>query len=128
MRLIMFTALHDRQQKNIIDRKPCFCLHRECSKNGVLNFRKEIKMTDEFAKQFVKDRNEAFTDFVLNDDLTKFKAYAKKYEIEIPPSITIMKAAIYKAVQECTDISDEVKEIAFVKCIKLGFSPFMFEG
>ena len=83
-------------------------------------------MTDKFAERFVKDRNEAFTDFVLNDDLTKFKEYAKKYAIQIPTSKKIIKAAVYKAVQECTDIPEEVKAIAAEKCIKLGFSPYMF--
>jgi len=83
-------------------------------------------MKDEFAKQFVKDRNEAFTEAVLNDDFSKFKAYAKKYGVPCPKSKKIMKAAIYKATQECTDIPQEVKDVAFDKCLALGFMPFMF--
>lgn len=38
-----------------------------------------------------------------------------------------MKAGIYKAVQECTDISDGIKAIAAKKCIELGFFPFIRE-
>lgn len=36
-----------------------------------------------------------------------------------------MAAGIYKAVQEVTNISDEVKVKAAMKCMKLGFVPFM---
>ena len=36
-----------------------------------------------------------------------------------------MAAGIYKAVQEVKNISDEVKVKAAMKCMKLGFVPFM---
>lgn len=84
-------------------------------------------MTDDFAKQFVKDRNEAFIDFVLTGSMKKFNAYAKKYNILTCPDKTIQAAAIYKAVQECTNIPDDVKEIARKKCVELGFTPYMFQ-
>ena len=79
------------------------------------------------AKEFVKDRNEAFIDFVNTDDMTKLNAYFKKYKIKKPISRKIIAAAIYKAVQECTDIPEDIKDKAFVKCLELGFSPFIPE-
>jgi len=77
------------------------------------------------AEQFVKDRNTAFTAFVLNDDWEQVKEYCTNYGITMPDNPDVMAAGIYKAVQECTDIPDSVRVKAAVKCMKLGFSPFM---
>ena len=43
----------------------------------------------------------------------------------MPENPNVMAAGIYKAVQEVTTIPDEVKDIAAMKCLKLGFSPIM---
>lgn len=80
--------------------------------------------------EFVCDRDKAFTNFVLNDDWNEVVAYARKWgvnpqtDLEHPEDW--MKAGIYKAVQECTNIPKTVKKIAWVKCLELGFKPTMF--
>ncbi len=78
-------------------------------------------------KKFLKDRKKAFTKAVMEDDWDGVMIYCKRYGIQVPEDRTIMKAGIYKAVQECTDISDGIKAIAAKKCIELGFFPFIRE-
>ena len=80
---------------------------------------------NDFASQFVKDRDEAFTNAVMKNDWKGLKAFCKKYNMNTDVKPEIMKAGIYKAVQECTNIPLEVKRVAYKKCVKLGFSPFM---
>jgi hypothetical protein len=77
---------------------------------------------------YAKERNNAFIEAVINDNWNPVKTYATKYNMQIPKSGKTMKAAVYKAVQYCADISDEVKEIAIIKCIKLGFNPLIDWG
>ena len=74
---------------------------------------------------FLEDRRKAFTDAVMKDDWKAVKRYCRKYQIPIPSNKKVMKAGIYKAAQECTDLSEEVKAVARRKCIDLGFMPFM---
>lgn len=78
--------------------------------------------------QFVKERDEAFTDFVMTGSTKKLKAYFQKYNVPMPKDKNIMAAGVYKAVQHCTGISDEVKNTAVMKCLDLGFSPFSRMG
>lgn len=73
--------------------------------------------------EFLSDRKRALTTAVMNDDWKLFRKYCKKYGIQIPKGRKIMMAGCYKAVQGCNDIPDEVKKIAFEKCLALGFSP-----
>ena len=40
-------------------------------------------MTDKEIRQFVKERNEAFIDFVKTNNAQKFMKYAKKYGIPV---------------------------------------------
>jgi hypothetical protein len=79
-------------------------------------------------KRFVKDRDEAFTDFVLTGNTKKVRAYCKKYGMPIPKNNKVFAAGIYKAVQQCTNIPEEVKAKAFMNCLELGFSPLMNLG
>lgn len=72
-----------------------------------------------------KERDKAFTEFVMKDDDKKLKAYCKKYGVPIPKSRRAMACGIYKAVQYCTNIPDEVKDIAAWKCLELGMSPLI---
>lgn len=76
-------------------------------------------------KEFVKDRNAAFTAFVLRDDWGAVREYCQEYGVPMPPNPNVMAAGIYKAVQEVTTIPDDVKRMAAMKCLKLGFSPFI---
>ena len=76
-------------------------------------------------KQFVKDRNEAFTAFVMNDDWEAILEYCRTYGVRMPDNDKTFAAGVYKAVQEVTNIPEEVKNVAAMKCLKLGLSPFM---
>lgn len=79
--------------------------------------------------EFLKDRHNALVRATMDDDWEPFRSYCKKYMVPIPKSEKVMKAGCYKAVQECNDISDAVKKVAFEKCVALGFSPlFTPEG
>lgn len=73
--------------------------------------------------EFLEDRKKALTKAVMDNDWGPFRKYCKKYGVPIPKDRKIMMAGCYKAVQGCTDISEEVKDIAFKKCVALGFSP-----
>lgn len=75
---------------------------------------------------FAEERDKAFIDAVVNDNWDGVKEYSKRYGIQIPKSEDTMKAGIYKAVQECTNISKEVKALAIEKCLKLGYFPFIW--
>lgn len=75
--------------------------------------------------QFIKDRHEAFVNAVLNDDWKAVRRYCKKYDVPMPKKEEVFKAGIYKTVQYATDIPEEIKEIAFEKCLMLGFVPFI---
>lgn len=78
--------------------------------------------------EFSKERDDAFVDFVMNDNTDKLKAYCEKYNVPMPEDEKIMACGIYKAVQYCTDISDEVKTTAAWKCLERGMSPFIDWG
>lgn len=73
--------------------------------------------------EFLEDRKKALTKAVMDNDWGPFMKYCKKYGVQIPKDRKIMMAGCYKAVQGCTDISEEVKDVAFKKCVALGFSP-----
>lgn len=80
-------------------------------------------------KQFLKDRHTAYMTAILQDDWEGVKGYCRKYGVSPLPlkdEEVILKAAVYKAAQECTDIPDEVKAIAREKCIAIGFKPTMW--
>lgn len=76
-------------------------------------------------KQFVKDRDEAFIAFVLRDDWGPVREYCDTYGVRMLDNPDVMAAGIYKAVQCITNMPDEVKVKAAMKCMKLRFSPFM---
>lgn len=80
---------------------------------------------DKIIERFVRDRDKAFTAAVMNDDWQAFKMYCKKYGLQIPSDKKVMKGGVYKAVQQCTRIPQEVKDEAFRKCLELGMSPYI---
>lgn len=80
-------------------------------------------MSDTMSR-FVAERHVAMVEAIMNDKWDKIKAFAKKYEELIPSDKAVMKAGIYKAAQECADLSDEVKNVAAKKCLEMGFAPF----
>lgn len=80
-------------------------------------------MTD--FSQFVKDRDESFIDFVKTGNTKKVRKYCRKYGVVMPKDRKVFAAGIYKAVQECTGIPEEIKSLAMIKCLELGFAPFI---
>jgi len=76
-------------------------------------------------KQFVKDRDEAMKAAVMQDDLDAVKRYSKKYCVPLPKNGKVMKAGVYKAMQEIMTMPDIVKRTAWEKCTTMGFRPTM---
>ena len=74
---------------------------------------------------FTEERDKAFIDAVVNDKWDKVRKYSMKYEVPVPQNSNVMKAGVYKAVQYCTNIPEDVKVLAMQKCVKLGFSPLI---
>lgn len=74
---------------------------------------------------FAKERNAAFIDFVQTGNTTKVQKYCKKYGVPIPKDKKVFAAGIYKAVQECIGIPEEIKSLAMQRCLKIGFNPLM---
>ena len=75
--------------------------------------------------KFVKERDNAFIDFVETGSMEKVDAYCKKYSVKMPKDLKVKQAGIYKAVQYCTNIPEEIKNKALIKCLELGFNPFI---
>lgn len=74
---------------------------------------------------FSKERDKTFIKAVMEDDWKAVIKYSKKYGVPIPTNRDVMKAGIYKAVQYCTNIPAEVKDVARAKCQNLGFNPLI---
>lgn len=72
-----------------------------------------------------KERDEAFTKAVMRSDWKAVRKYCNKYQIQIPKDNRTFKAGVYKAVQGCVNIPEEVKQKAFAECVKMGFSPWV---
>lgn len=81
---------------------------------------------DKLFKQYARERDKAFENVVLYDDLLGLREYCIKWRIPMPEKENVQRAAVYKAVQECPNISEEVKQLAREKCEALGFKPTMF--
>ena len=64
---------------------------------------------------YSKERDEAFIEAVVNDNWDKVREYSRKYKIPIPRKKDVMKAGVYKAVQECTNIPESVKSLGIAK-------------
>lgn len=73
--------------------------------------------------RFKKDRDEAVTAAVMNDDFGPMRRYCRKYCIPIPANEKVFKAGTYKAAGAITTLPEEVKHKAAVKAVALGFSP-----
>lgn len=76
-------------------------------------------------RNFVKDRDEAFTEAVVNDNWAEVKSYSKRFGIPLPKNQKVMKAGVFKAVQYCTSIPEDVKMLAMQKCLEMGFNPYI---
>lgn len=72
-----------------------------------------------------EERDKAFIKAVVDDDWKAVREYSKKYGVPMPKKRNVMKAGVYKAVQYCTNIPEDVKVLAMQKCLKMGFNPFI---
>ena len=74
---------------------------------------------------FVRERDDAFVHFVKTDDLSKVRAYCKKWGVQMPKSRKVLAAGVYKAVVATTSIPEDIKMAAMLKCLRLGYSPLI---
>ena len=116
------------------DKKACADAMKELIKssldvdNVIVLDVQEIQMEDiDVLNEFVKERDSAFINFVETGSMEMVDAYCKKYGISMPEDSKVKQAGIYKAVQACINIPEEIKNKAMVKCMELGFNPFMKE-
>jgi hypothetical protein len=56
-----------------------------------------------------------------------FESIPRNTGIPIPRKRAAMKAGVYKAVQYCKDIPEEIKLQAMQKCLEMGFNPYIEE-
>lgn len=75
--------------------------------------------------KYSEERDKAFIEFVKNDNIKPWVKICKKYGITRPSSWRVERAAIYKAVQYCTNIPEDVKVLAMLKCLNIGFTPLI---
>lgn len=76
-------------------------------------------------KEYKANRDKAFIAFVMQDDWNAIKEYCTNYCVAMPDNPDVLAAGVYKAVQEVPTLPDEVKVKAAIKCMNLGFTPFM---
>lgn len=76
-------------------------------------------------RNFAKERDAAFIEFVKTGETDKVRKYCRKYGVPMPKEPKVFAAGIYKAVQECTNIPEDVKALAMQRCLEIGFNPFM---
>lgn len=74
------------------------------------------------------DRDNAFVAFVDDGDFRHIDALCDKWGLVRLPHTDVGAAAVYKAVQECTRISDHVKAAAFAKCVAIVFMQWLDMG
>ena len=74
-------------------------------------------------KAYVMERDRVLTAAVMNDDWDGVREFTLRWGGEVPDDEAVMKAGVYKAVQEITGISQTVKHLAWKKCLALGFMP-----
>lgn len=75
--------------------------------------------------KFAEERDAAFIDFVKTGNSEKVMAYCRKYGVPVPRDYKVFAAGIYKAVQECVSIPEDIKTLAMWRCISMGFNPLM---
>lgn len=77
-------------------------------------------------KQLVKERDEAFIDFVRSGNEDKLTAYCNRWDVPLNQDKDIRAAGVYKAVQGIKGMPQNVKDLAAEKCKALGFDPYTF--
>lgn len=78
------------------------------------------------ARRFARDRDRAFTRAVMQDDWDGVRRFCRRWSLPIPKERVILEAGVYKAVQECTRIPQNVKDCARARCMALGFKPYVW--
>lgn len=67
---------------------------------------------DRELKQFLEDRNQALTAWVMNDDFSAVVSYCLNYGVGFPDDIDVLKLGMYKAALGVTNLPKEVHETA----------------
>ena len=75
-------------------------------------------------KEFVKERDRAFIEYIKTGNKKKLIAYFEKYHIPYPNKEKVLKIAVYKAALQCTNIPEDIKDIARNRLAAMGCSFF----
>lgn len=75
--------------------------------------------------EFLRDRRAAIISAVRDDDWLPMTLFCHKYEMTVPSNARVFHAGVYKMAHECADIPEEIKELAAMKCMDLGFRPWV---
>ena len=86
------------------------------------------RSTKNIAEQFAAERDEALTYFVKTGDDSKMRKHCAKFGQQVPKSRKVFHASMYKAVRYCTNIPDDIKQLAWEKCLQIGFMPYIPEA
>ncbi len=75
-------------------------------------------------KEFVKERDMAFIEYIKTGTKKKLLAYFEKYHIPYPNNEKVLEIAVYKAALQCTNIPEDIKNIARTRLTSMGCSLF----
>ncbi len=70
------------------------------------------KKKDKVLEQFIKDRDKAFTAWVMDDDFSAAVTYCLNYGVELPDDIDVFKLGMYKGALDIKRLPKEVRETA----------------
>ena len=77
---------------------------------------------------YAERRDAALIHFVTAGDDSKCRLICKTYNVPMPESEKAFHAGLYKSVRYCTNIPEDIKKLAWEKCLQLGFMPFIPEA
>lgn len=75
-------------------------------------------------KEFVKERDMAFIEYIKIGNKKKLIAYFEKYHIPYSNNEKVLEIAVYKAALQCNNIPEDIKNIARTRLAAMGCSLF----
>lgn len=81
-------------------------------------------------EEYADKRDAALIEFIKTDDDTKVRELMNQVGTPIPADERVFHGSLYKSVRYCTRIPDDVKKIAWDKCVAIGLKPYIpeYEG
>lgn len=77
---------------------------------------------------FVKERHEAFAEALHHENVEPFRKYCEKYGMPRVWNKKVEMLTVMKAIQHCTDFSEEDKLLAMQWCLDRGYNPLVDWG